>query len=61
MEVNPIYGKICVICDDDADIEISNKGSLKLFWACGPHDGEITLCKACAKKLHTLLDTALAE
>lgn len=61
MQINPVHGKICVICDDDADLEISNKGSLKLFWACAPHDGEITLCKECTRKLRSFLNTALGE
>lgn len=42
----------CVICDDDlAEFEISNNGGLKLFWACGPTDKEITLCTRCFNEL----------
>lgn len=49
----------CVICDDYADIEISNDGSLHLFWANGPTDGEITLCKHCAEELKQKLSLIL--
>ena len=42
----------CVICDAQlAEVEIAHEGSLKLFWACGPTDKEITLCKHCFKEL----------
>lgn len=41
----------CVVCDAMASIEVSNNGSLKLFWARGPHDREITLCESCARRL----------
>lgn len=42
----------CAICDNNlSDFEISNNGSLKLFWACGPHDKEITLCTRCFQEL----------
>ena len=42
----------CVICDEQlAEVEISHEGSLKLFWACGPTDKEITLCPCCFKEL----------
>ena len=42
----------CVICDERlAEIEIAHEGSLKLFWACGPQDKEITLCPCCFKEL----------
>ena len=42
----------CVNCDQQlAEVEISNNGSFKLFWACGPQDKEITLCPCCFKEL----------
>ena len=41
----------CAICDARAEVEISHEGSLKLFWACGPTDKEITLCKNCFNEL----------
>lgn len=42
----------CVICDAQlAEVEISHEGSLKLFWACGPTDKEITLCPRCFNEL----------
>lgn len=41
----------CSICDGVADIEISDGGNLKTFWACGPKDRELTLCSGCARKL----------
>lgn len=41
----------CVICDAPASIEVSNSGSLKLFWACGFKDREITLCDSCARAM----------
>ena len=53
MEVKKI-GKthLCVNCDAQvAEVEISNNGSFKLFWACGPTDKEITLCRQCFKEL----------
>lgn len=52
MEVKKIPNdSLCVICDADATVEVSHDGGLKLFWACSPHDREITLCECCAKKL----------
>ena len=48
----------CVICDEQlAEVEISHEGSLKLFWACGPTDKEITLCKHCFNELRRKMDT----
>lgn len=42
----------CVVCDNDlAEFEISHNGSLKLFWACNPTDGEIALCPHCFAEL----------
>ena len=42
----------CVNCDQQlAEVEIANNGSFKLFWACGPTDKEITLCRNCFKEL----------
>ena len=42
----------CCICDNAmSEVEIANNGGLKLFWACGPMDKEITLCKHCFKEL----------
>ena len=42
----------CVNCDQQlAEVEISNNGSFKLFWACNPSDKEITLCRNCFNEL----------
>lgn len=42
----------CVICDEQmAEVEISHNGSLKVFWACGPNDREICLCRDCFREL----------
>ena len=42
----------CVNCDQQlAEVEIAHEGSLKLFWACGSTDKEITLCPCCFKEL----------
>ena len=47
----------CVICDAQlAEVEISNDGSLKLFWACNPSDKEITLCRNCFNELKRKLN-----
>lgn len=50
----------CCICDNAmADYEITNNGSLRPFW-CLPSDGEICICKSCAKnffdKMKKVLD-----
>ena len=48
----------CVICDERlAEVEISHEGSLKLFWACGPTDKEITLCRDCFNELKRKLNS----
>lgn len=44
-------GNTCVICNDEAEYEISNDGELRPFWKYSPYDGEITLCKHCAKEI----------
>lgn len=42
----------CCVCDEQlAEVEIAHEGSLKLFWACGPTDKEITLCPHCFNEL----------
>ena len=41
----------CTVCDNWADYELSDNGHLRVFWASGPHDGEITLCEHCAKEI----------
>ena len=48
----------CVICDERlAEVEITHEGSLKLFWACGPTDKEITLCRNCFNELKRKLNS----
>lgn len=48
----------CCVCDNNlAEIEISNNGSLKLFWACETNDREITLCKHCFAELKRQINT----
>ena len=48
----------CVVCDAQlAEVEISHEGSLKLFWANNPEDGEITLCKNCFNELKQKMNT----
>ena len=48
----------CCVCDQQlAEVEISHEGSLKLFWACGPQDKEITLCKNCFNELKRKLNS----
>ena len=48
----------CVICDAQlAEVEIAHEGSLKLFWACGPQDKEITLRKNRFNELKRKMDT----
>ena len=49
----------CTICDAEATMEISHDGGLKLFWACGPHDREITLCESCARELKDKLNAII--
>lgn len=52
MEVRRIpKDSYCVICDSVAEIEVSNDGSLHLFWANGERDREIPLCRHCAQEL----------
>ena len=53
MEVKKIKKRHwCVISGAQrAEVEIAHEGSLKLFWACGPTDKEITLCKHCFNEL----------
>ena len=40
-----------VSCNHDAEYVISDNRLLKIVSSNGPHDGEISLCKNCAKKL----------
>lgn len=49
----------CAICDAEAAMEISHNGSLKLFWACDPHNREITLCESCARELRDKLNVVI--
>lgn len=49
----------CAICDAEATMEISHDGGLKLFWACGPHDRELTLCESCARELRDKLNAII--
>lgn len=42
----------CAACDEEmATVEISQDGSFKLFWACGPGDREIGFCDRCFEEL----------
>lgn len=60
MEVKRIPNdSVCVICDAEAAVEISHNGGLKLFWAYGPHDREITLCESCARKMRDKLNAVI--
>ena len=48
----------CVVCDEQlAEVEISHEGSLKVFWACGLSDKEITLCRNCFNELKRKLNS----
>ena len=47
----------CCNCDQKlATVEISNNGSFKLFWACGPQDREFCLCDDCFKELRNKMN-----
>lgn len=47
----------CSACDEQyAAYEITNEGSFKLFWAAGPHDPELCLCKRCFNELKQLIN-----
>lgn len=49
----------CTVCDDWATMEISSDGSLQVFWAHGPTEPELTLCKSCARKIRNGLNAII--
>lgn len=52
----------CVACDSAfAEYEIGCGGALKVFWACGETDGEITLCRSCMEKLRAAIKNVCDE
>lgn len=61
MEVKKDSEHYCIFCCMSADIVIKDQERLKLYWANDKHDGELTICKTCAKNLLKKIIAAVKE
>lgn len=61
MEVKRDSERYCIFCDMPASIVVKDRERLKLYWANDKHDGELTICKTCAKELVEKIIAAVKE